>query len=78
MIGRLNSGIIGLGMLLVRGWMRVPKPPAMMTAFIKNLLGIRLQSGGLALGLLGQHPLDLFLQFGQVAGFDHVAVGQPG
>src|SRR5512137_2781348 len=34
MIGRLKSGIIGLGMLPVRGWMRVPKPPAMMTAFI--------------------------------------------
>src|SRR6185369_5964904 len=34
MMGRLNSGIIGLGMLLVRGWIRVPNPPAMMTAFI--------------------------------------------
>ena len=33
-IGRLASGIIGLGWLLVRGRRRLPSPPAMMTAFI--------------------------------------------
>ena len=33
-IGRLASGIIGLGALEVSGRSRVPSPPAMITAFI--------------------------------------------
>jgi len=33
MIGRFASGIIGFGILLVNGWILVPKPPAMITAF---------------------------------------------
>jgi hypothetical protein len=37
-MGRLRRGIIGLGKLQVSGWMRVPKPPAMITAFIEKLL----------------------------------------
>ncbi len=32
-IGRLTSGSIGLGALLVSGRRRVPSPPAMITAF---------------------------------------------
>ncbi len=34
-IGLLASGIIGLGVLLVRGRRRVPSPPARMTAFMR-------------------------------------------
>ncbi|EKD59449.1 MAG: hypothetical protein ACD_55C00002G0001 [uncultured bacterium] len=37
MMGRFISGTIGLGMLQVSGCMRVPKPPAIITAFIKTL-----------------------------------------
>jgi hypothetical protein len=34
MMGRFMRGIIGFGILQVNGWIRVPNPPAMITAFI--------------------------------------------
>ena len=36
-IGRLASGIIGLGRFEVSGRSRVPSPPAMITAFMADL-----------------------------------------
>ena len=38
-IGRLTSGSIGFGALEVSGRSRVPSPPAMITAFMRVLLG---------------------------------------
>src|ERR1700722_6669061 len=36
MIGRFTMGIMGLGRLMVKGRIRVPKPPAIMTAFMET------------------------------------------
>ena len=44
-IGRLASGIIGLGWLLVSGRSRVPSPPARITAFTRTLLASSARAG---------------------------------
>jgi hypothetical protein len=36
MIGRFATGTIGFGRLIVSGFRRVPKPPAMITPFIRD------------------------------------------